>query len=125
MKYLFVALFNDGSTIEQTQEDKSQHTEGKNAFYDVLQRLNDLRAFALYNQETQDEYLVDLQDGRFEINGASFILHEEPVSNLRLVYFKRNRISMMTGEHYDPLFFIGFQGNNALGQNVQRTITVA
>lgn len=124
MKYLFTALLHDGSVVEQTQEDKSHTTEGKNAFYDVLQKMDQVRAFALYNQETQDEYLIDLEDGRFEVNGASFIMHEEPLTNFRLVYFKRNKISMITGEHYDPLYFIGYQANNAAGQNVQHTLTV-
>jgi hypothetical protein len=122
MKYLFKALLNDGSFIEQTQDDKSSTTEGKNAFYDVLQNLNELRAFALYNQETGDEALIDLKEQRFEINNASFFLHEESVTNVRLVFFKRNTIDCLTGETLPVQYFLGFQANNEAGQNVQFTI---
>ena len=125
MKYLFSALMNDGTTINQTQEDKSQTTEGKNAFYDVLQRLEEVTAFALYNQETQDEYLVDLRDGHFEVNQIQLNLHLEAIFNLRLIFFKRHVINFITREHYPVKFVFGFQANDEAGKNVQFTMTVS
>lgn len=124
MKYLFKALLFDGSMIEQTQEDKSATTEGKNAFYDVLQRLDEVRAFGLYNQETGEEYLVDLHDGHFEVNNVPFFLHNEVLTNLRLVFFKRNTINFTTHEVYPVLYNFGFQANDEAGNNVKKIMTV-
>lgn len=124
MKYLFKALFKDGSIIEQTPEDKSLTTEGRNAFYDVLQRMGEVRAFALYGDN--NEYLVDLEDGHFEVNQVPINLYNEPVSNLRLVYFIRNTIitnlSEITAHH--KAYNFGWQANDAAGNNVQRLITI-
>ena len=128
MKYLFKALLKDGTTIEQTQEDKSTTTEGKNAFYDVLQNTENLRAFALYNQETQEEYLVDLVDGRFEANGASFFMHDEQIQNIRLIYFKRNFLIVnLPGnpELTNVTYHFGFQANTVgSGANLQRVMVL-
>lgn len=124
MKYLFKCLFNNGEKLEQTQEDKSQTTENKNAFYDVLQRLNEVRAFALYSQETKQEYLVDISDGHFEVNSGKFFLHNEYLTNLRLIFFKRNTIDMSTGRPYPQQYILGFQGNDINGNNKQYTITL-
>lgn len=124
MKYLFHALFRDGTTVEQTQEDKSVTKEGKNAFFDVLQRLDDVRAFALYNQETQDEYLIDLEDCHFEVNNVPLRLHNDHIINPRLIFFKRNTISATTGEVFPVQHIFGFQANDVAGKNVQFTMTV-
>jgi hypothetical protein len=95
-KYLFKALLKDGSLIEQNQEDRGS-VEGRNCFYDVLQKMDQLRAFALYNQETGEEWLVDLNDGHFEHNlvtidgqmtKSGFKLHgSKEYENVRLVWF--------------------------------------
>ncbi len=122
LKYLFKALFRDNTVIEQSADDNSLITPGKNAFYDVLKQLENVRAFALYNQETNDEYLVDLDDGHFELNQVPFRLHEEEyLTNIRLIYFRRNYIySGSSGNSHDIHFFLGFQANDATGQNVKK-----
>ncbi len=127
-KYLFKALLKDGSLIEQTQEDKSLIAEGKNAFYDVLQNMENVRAFSLYNQETGAEHLVDLLDGRFEVNGCSFYLHdEEGLEDIRLIYFRRNLVmaNIVTSEVAQGVksYHFGFQARHK-GQNLQRVMVV-
>lgn len=122
-KYLFKCLFNDKLIIEQTQEDKSVNTVGKNAFFDVLSRLSDVRAFALYNIETKDEYLVDLADGHFEINGRIFRLcDEEQLINYRLIFFKRNVIMVRIGasQTQKVSYHFGWQANRPDGTNIKR-----
>lgn len=125
-KYLFQCLFRDGSTVKQTQEDKSISVEGKNAFFDVLSRLSEVRAFALYNTETNDEYLVNLDDGHFEVNRRSFrICDEEQLINFRLIFFKRTTILVNLGGRNDNKrieYHFGWQANRPDGSNVKRII---
>jgi len=127
-KYLFKALLNDGSVIEQTQEDKSQTTEGKNAFFDVMQNFDKLRAFALYNQETGEEHLIDLQDGHFEVNQIPFAFHDEEIKDIRLIYFRRNLVlaNITTSQVSQTVasYHFGFQALNAQGHNVQKVMVL-
>ena len=123
LKYLFKALLNSGAVIEQTQQDTSALLEGKNAFYDVMQNFDNLRAFALYDWESIDEYLVDLSDGHFEINQTKFFLHDEPISNIRLIYFRRNVAEVSLGGETGPQqtisYHLGFQASATDGSNRQ------
>lgn len=126
-KYLFKALFHDKTTIDQTADDNSIITPGKNSFYDVLKQLENVRAFALYNQETNNEYLVDLSDGHFEINQIPFKLHEEEyITNIRLIYFRRNYIHSGAGETiHEVHYFFGWQANDERGQNVKKLMKLS
>lgn len=130
MKYLFKALLKDGTVISQTQEDVSATTKDRNAFYDVLQKIDEVRAFALYDTESpdNDEYLVDLADGHFEINQKPFFMHNENVHNLRLIFFKRNLHALNLMDSTSRLVSIGynfgFQGTDDAGNNVQRIMTL-
>src|SRR5574343_657152 len=118
-KYLFQCLLIDGTIIKQTQEDKSAAVEGKNAFFDVLSRFSEVRAFGLYNEE--DEYLVDLLDGHFEINQRAFkICDEEQLLNFRLIFFKRNIISVNLSSNDESRqieYHFGWQANRPDGSN--------
>lgn len=115
LKYLFCGLLEDGSVIEQTEEDKSQYTEGRNAFYELLEVdaegnpkchpgdgslvcRSDIALFQL--EDGIHRYLVDLRDGHFEVQhgkgnrivGAHFYLGFPPMgAKLSLFYFKRRR----------------------------------
>ncbi len=93
LKYLFIAFYDDGGSIYQTQEDKSRQRDDKNAFYDVkyapLVPMDQLTAFAL--TDGRNCYLVDLTNGQFTVNGV--IKH--PADELgrkgrELIYFRRN-----------------------------------
>jgi hypothetical protein len=131
-KFLYKALLKDNTLIELTQDDVSATTPGKNCYYDVLQaeKAGNLRAFAIYSQDTGDEFLVDLQDLHFEVNGVSFFLHgDERLTNIRLVWFLNREISA----NYSDLSFkgdrftgynVGFQGSAPDGSNKQYVIKV-
>lgn len=93
LKYLFEAHFKDGSVIHQTPEDiSSADPLTRSAFYDVAQRLDEVRMFGLYNE--QHTYTVSLEDGHFEIDGVPF--SAQPVSSpsinqggkFTLIYFR-------------------------------------
>lgn len=94
LKWLFVATFADGTTIAQTQEDKSLTEEGKSAITDVWKR-DDLVNFALHHVDGQQTVLVDLKVGYFVVNGVPVVAHNqyfEPERYpLELVYFREVR----------------------------------
>jgi len=127
MKYLFKAILKDGSLIEQTQEDKSSHTENRNCFYDVLQKMDEVIGFGMENTENNDQYWVNLQNGEFIINNAPFFFHEGELRNIRLIYFKRNYIhrNLVTQEETRQYsYHFGYQALNEKGENVQKVIAL-
>lgn len=93
LSYLFVAEFEDGTTITQTPEDKSELEDNRSAFYDVLQRKDQLNRFHLTDGNTW--FTVDMRDGLFEINGVPFAAHNQFMDvsqyELNLVYFRETR----------------------------------
>ena len=125
-KYLFRALLNNGTILEQNQEDSSKFVPGKNSFYDVLQEISSVRAFSLNNVETGDEYLVDLADGHFEINQIPFLMYDEPVKNPRLIYFRRNVVSVFGDNVSQGIssYHFGWQWNCSDGSNIQRIMKI-
>lgn len=125
--YLFKALFTDGTSIQQTPEDISSITEGKNCFYDVLQRLDDVEVFALHSDCTS--VVVDITTGTFAINGVEFnaigsdeFPHD---AKRRLIYFRRHQHTFEQGEElsHETEYHIGFQ-TTVDGKNIQQTIAV-
>src|ERR1035441_4286275 len=99
MKYLFQAHFADGSSITQTPEDISTLIPTKSAFYDVLQREDDLISFGLF--AAGHTYAVDLTDGHFEVDHNPFAAQDprtklDPSSKFRLIYFRKVRRAFNT-----------------------------
>jgi hypothetical protein len=91
LKYLFFASLQDGAEIEQTHADVSRTDPNRNAFYDVLLRIYDVRVFGLQDSDGQQVVFVDLETGAFEINGCEFYVGEIlPLgTKYRLMYFQR------------------------------------
>lgn len=131
LPFLFQANFRTGDFIQQTHADESPITPGKNCFYDVKQRIDDVASFGFFSDEHPNTYAVDLSDGHFEINGVQFTAQDpslkasdaKPV--YRLVYFKQNRIdrdSTTTQTKHYVCFHLGWQYTTEDGRNVQQTI---
>ncbi len=92
-KFLFEVTLSDGSMIQESSDDKSQSTEGKNAFYDVLQRMDDVKYFCL-RDSCNHTLSIDLTSGQFELNGQVFGAQDPsfdlpPNTQRRLIYFRR------------------------------------
>ncbi len=131
MRYLFKAFFNDETIIHQTPDDVSSTNPSKSSYYDVAQRLEDVVYFGLYSPE--HTYLVDLQDGHFEIDGVSFFVQDpsnQPPSSYikdrRLIYYRTVTKHFVgnTEVGSDPIeFVIGWQAT-VDGKNYQSTISV-
>ncbi len=129
LKFLFKALLQDGTIIEQDQTDTSKTTPNKNAFYDVLSNIDKVRAFAFYDVCSGDEYLVDLADGHFEINQKPFFMHniDDSITNRRLIYYKTNVVNVVGGQVASQKTYsytFGWQGNLPDGKNVKYVMTL-
>lgn len=96
----FEADFKNKTTYIQGAEDKSISVKGKNAFYDILQRMDEVVKFHVVitqdNLETA-RWSVDLQDGHFEHNGDIFYVHDQdidgkpfvnPTGPFKLIFFR-------------------------------------
>lgn len=133
LDYLFTARYNDGTFLLQTQEDVSSTRPGAgSAFTDVDH--DKLVEFELFHCKTGKRYIVDLRDGTFATESptgqlATFRLHEYPVSNLRLIFFRRHTHSYAatvdaTGHetNHTTVYRLGWQGNDHEGKNVQHVL---
>jgi hypothetical protein len=134
LTYLFEAHLNDGSIIQQTSADVSAVEPKQSAFYDVLQRMDDVISFGLFHVEESATYLVDLIDGHFEVNGAPFEARDPKVTlpedaKFRLIYFRRNKVEYIIGGDGEPAshhitYFLGWQ-TTVDGENYQQTLAIS
>jgi hypothetical protein len=151
MKYLFECHFNDGTVLQQTEEDVSTVDQTRSAFYDVMQRNDDIVVFGMFNY--QNTYAVDLRDGSFLINNAKFtipLLVETEVTNaedgtvteqkepfvaapdqkFQLIYFRRHRHLTVVGAilpeelTHEVEFHIGWS-TQVNGEELRQTIIAA
>lgn len=128
LTHLFECHFSDGTVITQSPEDVSSIDPNKSAFYDVLQRIDEVEVFAICSAE--HIYVVDLRDGHFEIDGVPFSAHDgndHPENcKFRLIYFRRNWQTVILGQEgtiHEVQYHIGWQ-TTVDGKNIQRTIAV-
>jgi hypothetical protein len=132
LKYLFTAIYNDGTSLLQTQDDVSSTGEGS-AFTDVQH--DKLVEFRLFDVESGCEYGVDLTDGTFFTKTSDgtvipFRMTEVPAKDLRLIFFRRHTHHFMMNASEEPgeetghtiVYRLGWQGNDHEGKNVQHVI---
>lgn len=129
LKYLFAALFEDGSEIKQPPDDISLLNPSKSSFFDVLEQTKTalISLFGLYNEE--NAYMINLSNGEFDVNGAKFFLHDTDlkISNLRIVYFRKNNKQFSsdgTEQKSKVSYILGWQGNLNDGSNVKYVIEI-
>lgn len=115
----FEADFKDGTTYTQGDDDASIDTEGKNAFYDILQRMDDVLVFRIVD-DNGSVASVDLSTGGFTINNVSFTAHDQfyqPEAPMKLIYFKEMHQKFTPDENggmthlggYVNRYFIGWE----------------
>jgi len=130
--FLFECHFTNGDILQQTPEDKSIHTEGKNAFYDVLQRIDEVETFGLFSDDDDHTYVVHLPTGHFEIDGVPFSTQDPTLAELpedakrKLIFFKRHTHTITAGVETDHQidYHLGWQALDSEGKNRQVTISV-
>ena len=121
MKYLFGCEY-DNEIYYQTENDKSLKNSEKSSFYDVVDK--EIRRFWL--DGNGHNYLVDLRDGHFEIDGVPFKMHEEELSDFRIIYYRKHtRQFCGTDEiNHEIEFCVGWQTNNENGENIKQILTI-
>lgn len=93
MKWKFIAEFEDGSFIEQTEKDESTKDKNRNCFYDVLNHSLKLVRFTFCYEDI--EYGVNLETLNFNINGREFRLHTDidlPIYDVKIHQFRVSTI---------------------------------
>lgn len=134
MKYLFAAYFEDGTIIEQTQEDKSEHKEGKSAFTDVWDKSQDvpLIQFSLRGRDSEgNQYIaaIDFESGYFYVNGVEFKLEDAPLSDRKVIYFREISQHQIVGEEaqtpYFSCYILGYEGKDEDGKVHKKVLRLA
>lgn len=103
LRYLFRALFEDGTEIEQTPEDVSCVDPRKSAFYDVISKTNSRLCFFQISDSHGNSFSVNLQDGHFEANNLPMWLQPvatdtiPPGGRYELIYCRDHRHQFQIG----------------------------
>lgn len=142
LKYLFTAYFENGDEIAQDQDDTSKIDPERSRFFDVLQLVNagvKLVYFELNPADPDDKsyHGIDLENGTFNINGATFQMHERDLENFRVLFFRVRdthfnvtpqnvQMNETTFAGEDVFYRIGFQANEKkTGRNEEHWIQFA
>jgi len=91
--FTWIAIFKDGSKLEQFENGI------ENKFQLVLDRMNELAFFNLTNKEGK-LFTVNLINGLIGYNKLEFpyIDSKEIKENIRLIYFRRHRVTIGTSD---------------------------
>lgn len=132
LKYLFHALFKDGTVLSQTPEDISAQDPIRSAFFDVANRMEEVVRFALEGEG--HVWVVDLMDGHFELDDVMFFMGDPddppPEGTLfRLIYVRRHWHQMKSGpggreETHRMGFIMGWQYTDPGGRNRKQTLLI-
>lgn len=120
MKYLFKAVFEDGTIIQQDERDLSSVNPEKSAFYDVLNAPSKLINFSLSGGDKSIS--LNFVSQEIDVDGA-IIKSSTILLDLRLIYFRR--VTLSFPQSYSEIAFnIGWQGNDENGKNHQQILTI-
>ena len=125
LKYLFTAYYKDGTSYKQNEEDVSVTDPKRSCFFDVKQ--DEIIAFVLRGEGHR--YWVDLTDGHFEIDRIPFQMHEKPLKDFKLIFFRQHthtfKVSTMKNKqeemNHEVVYRMGWQCTVG-GQNYQRVM---
>ena len=126
LKYLFEVTYKDGSIYKQNEEDKPVIKEIGSSFSDVIQE--NVKTFTLIGEGNR--YMVNLEDGHFEVNGIPFLMHEENdlLKDFRLVFWRRHTHSfnrtMAEETSHIIVYRLGWQANDRKGNNIQQIMQI-
>lgn len=129
LKYLFTATFEDGTVIEQTQEDRSVlDPDKRSCFYDVVEKEKESPLVKFTLKGSGHEYGVDLVDGHFEVDGLPFNMIKGTLPEYRIIYYRNvtRHFNAADGEQTGSQFMycIGWQCTDD-GKNYQRVMEIA
>lgn len=123
LKYLFHVDYDDGSHFTQNENDVSVRDPTRSAFYDV----DCARLVRFHLVGNEHIYSCSLLDGAFAVDGAWFRMHEEMLSDLRLIFFRRHTHTF-DAEHVEQahqiVYRLGWQATDAEGKNHQHVMEI-
>jgi hypothetical protein len=116
LSFLWTAVFKDYSYISQL-ENGIEHR-----FQEIKERFNELKYFSIYNKDTNQYFIIDLEKGLIYNNHISYNEQDlkEKKENIRLIYFRRNRITMSESgqnQSHTVTYHLGYQYLDNLGNN--------
>jgi len=89
-KPMWLAIFKDGTKINQFNEDNSE-----NRFKIILDKLAELKYFILDFKEKNIQFIVDLEKGLITNSFKQLInIYPKNKNNPRLIHFRRHQIKM-------------------------------
>lgn len=127
LKYLFTVEYKDGSTYKQNDQDVSFQDSTRSCFYDVAQRLDEVKRFSV--SDGDNTFLVDMSDGCFEVNSVPFYMHDRDLTlrDARLIFYRQHTHSL--NQYNEELshqirYAIGWQANDEKGNNIKRIMEI-
>jgi hypothetical protein len=137
LKYLFTAIFSDGSFIIQEPSDVSKIDPTKSQFYDVKLREDDLIEFVLYSSVDDHTISVRLDTGTFMASNNSLnnpVIFSAgdlrnnfpPDTKYRIIFLRRHTHTFSSDNielGHDVEYIIGWQCT-VDGKNFQQTMIV-
>lgn len=121
--FTYLAKFRDGSVFLQPKDDLSTIDPTKSAFYDVLQKIDDVVYFEVTDNDERS-LSVDLVTGLFKSDGNMLPAHPgvSSGSKLTLVHFRRVKISPQS-KTTETEYHIGYDFEKD-GKAVRHTVTI-
>ena len=113
LSFLWIAEFEEDCIFQI--ENGVEHR-----FAEVKDRFNELKYFTLQHKEKEISFTVDLINGLIIYNNYKNTEIVEKKDNVRLIYFRRNKITMTESgdqQSHQIWYFLGFQYLDKLGNN--------
>ena len=121
LSFLWTAVFKDYTYISQV-ENGIEHK-----FQEVKDRFNELKYFTLQHKEKEISFTVDLVNGLIIYNNFKNTEVVEKKDNIRLIYFRRNRITMTESgdqQSHTITYHLGLQWLNSKKENRQTVLKI-
>ena len=120
LSFLWIAEFEEDCIFQI--ENGIEHR-----FQEVKDRFNELKYFTLQHKEKEISFTVDLVNGFIIYNNYKNPEIIEKKDNIRLIYFRRKKITMTESgdqQSYQIWYFLGFQYLDNLGNNRQTVLKI-
>jgi len=113
------AFFKNNTIFPINQFDGAK----ENRFQEVIDNFKELEFFVLKHKDGKIQYSVDLKKGLITVGNIQSIAEEflkEEKKNIRLIYFRRNIITLglnLEQKSHIVIYFLGLQWNDLQGNN--------
>lgn len=139
LKYLWTAYFDDGKVLKQPEDDRySKHDDAAehnpSSYRDLLDYEKQASIIYFDINDGTFAYGIDTRQWKFGINGTWFGIEgqDEVLTDRKLVYFREVKRdehhnadgSIVVDEPRITAYYIGYEGKNAQGENVQKVIRI-